>query len=338
MNDNDKIALNQENLAYIGALDDFYDLYCSISDSYDNEVKQYTDENGRSPAPWTIDDRMRTRVRKLCRPILEQYSYLFVDPPRLVRANAFGFQQFRMYYHDARASTPGTFKKNTFRRFLIELYWSIVYALFRREKELNPNCTINIVSINVNGHIKSEIQKRMHRIQEENINSPITEAPLYVFERLSSTSCYRYNHPVEPDVFIGNKVSDGEKNALPVHRCNVCNKYFIGNITLRLYEKKFGKALLQRIPAECDRTAFSKFRLESKLHQLGYDVVDGHLSDAERQQLLEVLIKSGKISYLEVCSTIEQNISLFERSPRHQLAILKWKKDLKFIGDSIFQK
>ena len=61
------------------------------------------------------------------------------------------------------------------------------------------------------------------------------------------------------------------------------------------------------------------------------------MSDSERQNLLALLLERGRMPYLEMCSTIEQNIQLFEGSPRHQLAVTKWKKDLKFIGDYVLR-
>ena len=62
------------------------------------------------------------------------------------------------------------------------------------------------------------------------------------------------------------------------------------------------------------------------------------MKDATRHDLLISLIESGEISYLEVCATIEQNIKLFENSPKHQMAVIKWMQDLKFIGNYVSEK
>lgn len=89
--------------------------------------------------------------------------------------------------------------------------------------------------------------------------------------------------------------------------------------------------------AEESDSNFIGFQQESKLHQYGYNVIDGKLSSDERLDLLISLIESKRMSYIEICSTIENNIQIFSSSYRHQLAVRKWKDDLKAIGDYIIK-
>ena len=59
------------------------------------------------------------------------------------------------------------------------------------------------------------------------------------------------------------------------------------------------------------------------------------MSEEARRSLLVYLLDHKRITHFEICSTIEQNIRLFQFSYRHQLAVTKWKSDLKYIGDYI---
>ena len=90
--------------------------------------------------------------------------------------------------------------------------------------------------------------------------------------------------------------------------------------------------------AECTsetpkRTNFSKYDDESKLHQYGYNVVDGELSERERQNLLAFLFDNKIMTYFEICRDIENAISIFDGRPKYALALEKWRRDLKYIGE-----
>jgi hypothetical protein len=72
---------------------------------------------------------------------------------------------------------------------------------------------------------------------------------------------------------------------------------------------------------------------ESKLHQLGYNVVEGNMTAFERQNLLVTLLNGKYISFFEIVSTIEQNIRMFQSHYKMQNAVQKWRHDLKFINE-----
>lgn len=59
------------------------------------------------------------------------------------------------------------------------------------------------------------------------------------------------------------------------------------------------------------------------------------MTSDERQRLLIYLLKHDKISYLEMCDTIERNIRMFRYSEMHQSAVGKWKDDLRYIGEYV---
>ena len=124
------------------------------------------------------------------------------------------------------------------------------------------------------------------------------------------------------------------KVTFPVHYCTHCQKYFIGEKTLQLFEKNYGKMrIVRKAMGESDDFS-GELNAESKLHQLGYNVSDGK-SDEERQALLKYLLKKNYISYFEMARIIEWNINHAQNKP---YARPKWESDLKFIGEYIRQK
>lgn len=68
---------------------------------------------------------------------------------------------------------------------------------------------------------------------------------------------------------------------------------------------------------------------------LGYNVRDGEMTEQERQLLLLQLLNNNSVSYFEACRDIEQAIRLFSGRPKYEPSIMKWKKDLRFLGDYI---
>lgn len=58
---------------------------------------------------------------------------------------------------------------------------------------------------------------------------------------LSSTTCYKQKHSITPKSYIAPLMDSINCITLPVHYCETCCKYFIGDKTLREYEKHYGK-------------------------------------------------------------------------------------------------
>ena len=111
---------------------------------------------------------------------------------------------------------------------------------------------------------------------------------------------------------------------------NNCGKIFIGNEALKLYEKNFGKLVIDSqkdTPIENDYAFYSN---ESKLHQMGYNVVAGEYSEKQRQDILVHLYEKGIMSVFEIERDIENAIHIFKYRRKYQLAVSKWKTDLEF--------
>ena len=125
---------------------------------------------------------------------------------------------------------------------------------------------------------------------------------------------------------------------LPTHYCEACNRYMIGSLTLSLF-KEFGGDFIGRtlkwLPG--DSKAWSVLG-ESKLHKLGYNVIEGKLSTAERQNLLIAILEGKQLTFFEIVATIEQNIHMFESNPRMQKAVRKWQCDLSFVNSYMLNK
>lgn len=100
---------------------------------------------------------------------------------------------------------------------------------------------------------------------------------------------------------------------------------------MKLFEKNYGKLLIEKRKLTDAGDTFSAFNPESRLFQLGYNVSDNR-TDTERQQLLVALLENKKITYLDIVKCIEQNIRIHTNKP---LAMAKWKRDLKYIGEHV---
>ena len=75
------------------------------------------------------------------------------------------------------------------------------------------------------------------------------------------------------------------------------------------------------------------FNGESELHQYGYNVVDGRMSEEERRLLLVELLKEKKMTRFQIMRDIENAIGLFDDDYRFLNAVSKWKSDLLFISE-----
>ena len=343
MND---IAITPINLAYMGIMDDFYDLYCEIKSIYEEHKKVYIHEHStREPLLCRAWDELCIRdVRKKFEPLLNKYRYLLdIDCSEVheIHARAYAFSEFSFL---KKAIVPPSEKHNSpfmisfksFSDFLIEI--QIVMAIL----DYRYNCTQNSkysfvdswtsITHKIEILVSKEKKECQNILEDRTTNSDNT---LYIFDRLSSTACWKYDHPIISSRYIAMIAKTSQLIALPVHYCNSCKKYFIGSKTLSVFEKEFGKlAILKKDISEMKWT-FESFSPESKLHSLGYNVIYGKLSEEERKQLLIHLIESQLISYVELCSTIEQNINIFKNSYRHRHAVEKWTIDLKAIGEYI---
>lgn len=333
------------NLAILGMLDDFYNLYCEVKEVYETHRKIYIRENGHNfPLMSNTWDEISLRdVRRKFEPYLQKYLYLYNTGYDEVYANAYAFKDFSFINRDKRtvklnSVSPFILSFKSFSDFLIDVQVIIACLDYRKTFIKKPNHTIQESWTTLNDKFESLVSKGIEECQSAEIkNIPISNDVLYIFDKLSSTSCYNNGHPVISARYIATITQSAKKVSLPVHYCDYCKKYFIGAKTLSVFEKRFGKLIIEKKDISEMQIKFGCFNAESKLHSLGYNVIRGNMTAEEREQLLIYLLENKLITYFELCSTIEQNISIFKNSPRHKYAVEKWQLDLKIIGNYVLK-
>ena len=329
-----KSAMTKSNMAILGAFDEFYDVFKKLFEIYDDGFDELIlVRKGKRPDIYTVNKYVNKKSRNLIESLLKKYSFLFVSPPETIHASAYAFSDFTLFEYD---DLKG-FKPKSFQNFLYDIQYRIAIVHNRYKQYNRVFCTFEDAYAEINEHIIAEVEKTKETIVikcEKKID--ITNKPLYVFEVLSSTSCHRYKHAVITSPFYAPLVDGSGILVLPTHFCQSCDKYLIGKNTLSLYDKSFGKTLIERRTETTDENSkFNSFNIESLLHQLGYNVIDGELSETERHNILIAILTTQKMTYFEICQSIEQNIRLFDGMPEKKLAVTKWRDDLKYLGDYV---
>lgn len=315
-------ALTPSNLAILGALDDFYGAYYQCLDAR---------EEGNSRRAQSVK-----QYRKICEPLLQQYTPLFTaQSDRKLHANSFGFSNFTMSCFERDSNRILTVVSNsiTFTSFLEQLHFAVIKMISRWKNQLQPSYVFSKVEEETNQRILDLVERQKQRMTlcKSEVIVP-TQSPLYLIGNLYGTRCYRESHKVETRIFGADLYESGKILQVPAHYCTCCKKYFIGKTSLSLLEDNFGWILVEKRTLT-DDASFDSFQWESKLHRLGYNVIDGQMSERDRRRHLILIMESGKLNYHDVCASIEQDINLFQNSPHHQLAVQKWKDDLRYLAD-----
>ena len=303
------------------------DVFNSRHENYNGEVLFY------------FPEFIKVEVRKLFEPLLNKYLYLFSNEYDHIFASAYSFEHFNFFY--TRGMKYIAIPFDDFCKSIEDVYIDILY---KWKSNQNPNITKSAIFKLINARIQILTALEQKKILLPSISAcsfPQNNI-LWVMSSLSSTTCYKQKHSITPKSYIAPLMDSINCITLPVHYCETCCKYFIGDKTLREYEKHYGKVLVvkQRYKdsSASNSTFFSNFNPESTLHQYGYNVRSNGLTESTRRNLLINLIEKNQLSYHKICRTIEQSISLFQGNPQYTQAISKWKSDLKFIGDYIRSK
>ncbi len=323
-------SLTPSAVADIGAMDDFYDLYIKIEEIYSDEVEKIKrgNESNGSYNPSKVNDSLQCskEVRDAFEPVLQKYLILFSDENRKIHANPHAFKKINfLHYIKYEKVTFITFKE-----FLKEFEDVVCRILYKWRLQEKPKYLFEAICRETEHHLRESLKKYKKVSIDETGECLPTDAPLFIFRNLSRTACHIYRHRIVPETFTADFAAMSGKILLPVHYCENCKHYFIGAETLKLYEKNYGKLLVQKRKMDvCD--SFLNLRLESILHEFGYNVSDGK-TEKERQQLLIRLLETGKVTYDDITRCIEFNIQMHWDKP---VALEKWKHDLKYVGDYI---
>lgn len=342
------LAFTPKNAAILGVSDDFYDLYLNIMDRFEEELLQKQAERTSEGQYYiyrfsleqlkTAHKHIKKDMYALLEPVLLKHSALFVEPPQCVHATGRLITNLTPYELKPDPLYPKLhYKKLTYDNFLTQLErWIIVSLSFRTRNEKRPKY-YNEVFEEVNDRLCTAIEDadRGSSIARDPMG-PVFAQNLHVFGRLSLTTCFKNRHPLEARKTYTFSFDGKRIVVLPTHYCPLCKKNMIGQKTLSLFDRTYGRTLAFRraIPnTGCD---YSKFQSETELHQLGYNVSETRgLTDAERLQLLTFLITNDILPYSEICKTIENDLLHFESNPRMMDAMVKWENDLRAIGEFV---
>lgn len=330
-----KRTLTKENAVILGVFDHLYALNAALWESFDEEYNRLiVERKGSKPSHHTVENNIRKKTRALFEDFLKTYSYIFIDSEKPLHTTAKSLEYFTLFEPDKK-SKDIFYKMKTFQRFLYDVEDVADRIVFERNHKNRIFCTGEDVAQQVSNRILSLVEQRKAEIILDSASTlTLTDNPLYIFENLRSTSCFRHEHPITTEPFYAEKADGSGIVLLPTLYCDVCRKYMIGRVTLSVFDKSFGKTMLERRKEESEDQPFNGFRVESELHQLGYNVIDGELTDDERHNILSYILTHNKLEYKTVVASIEQNVRIFEGIPKYQLAVQKWKEDLKFIGKS----
>lgn len=337
-----KCALTSKNLAILGALDDFYGLYFKIYSEFTEAMVEFTKmqmEKTGEPYDGSIQfhltPEMENNARKHFIPVLNRNVGLFTNEYETFMANKSEFRNFPYYIIRGYSYCYATFQE--FCQAVEQIYIDMIY---KWKKQINPNVRIEDIENQVNTRLQILTAIKEKEIFSENqVDEQVSgDETLYLVEALPMISCYQQKHDIVARKYQAKLFNGTGTIILPTHYCTACKKYFIGDKTLKEYENQYGKILVRRqkyLTQKQQESVFDKFDPESRLHQYGYNVKADGMTDLERQRILIALIESKRVTYYEICRTIEQCINLFQSQAKYSQAVTKWKRDLKFIGDYV---
>ena len=122
---------------------------------------------------------------------------------------------------------------------------------------------------------------------------------------------------------------------IPAAYCKNCNQHIVLKTDFN-NAKKTGTLLC--IVEDHTHTYLQKHKSvsvgnESKIHQLGYNVIQGNAyTDSQRQIILANIIENTNISQQEILSIIDVNIARHRNQPNYSKAVNKWIMDREFVS------
>ena len=356
------LSLNTSSLALFGLMDRVYDMYLCMRDFCNEQVEKnkvshhqdypYTFENETNSDWIHIDIHSYNVIKEMCRERFRQFLYEFCNENFEIFANnnpaeaikdlnlyAFWFMDHKDVRHtvtDKDGNTRHVFGIRayciSFSRFIQYIEYFIVRAILSVKQKTDKRITEDEVFEEVDFRIGVVAKVKREKYITECAEETREPAVLYVFSSLHSITCNLNNHIIEPYECTIPLLAEAKQITIPAHRCKECEKVFIGEQTLKEYVKEYGWLFARRI-SDNSSPEYSWFALESKLHSLGYNVVEGEMTTQKRRQLLELLIQRKAITYFEACRDIENAINMFCNRRNFASAVEKWRSDLRFIGD-----
>ena len=365
--------LTEKNLSAWGMLDEMYSLYVRVLNSQKEAVDEFIRNGHHDRFPitnenlWRFDwyywdcnflKQHRFQTRKLIGDFLNKYRFIFTNRfDNLFPTNDI-IKAFFLY----RSWVENYFVKrgewDSFDIFLRKIERLIVFVLMDRYLCNGEERNFNKVHYEMKANIHSYMLEAGYTFTptgeyisllpykgDTNEIHKFRRPFFRVFKALHLITCCLNNHEIENEVVAVKTCSDSQVVRLPVHRCKTCGRLFLGQQTLEVYEQKYGQLDFDfRYDNNwldgCTITDSYDYEHngESKLHQLGYNVIENYYTEEKRHEILVNLLENGKITYFEICRDIEHAIRIFTNVATHQEAVRKWKEDLLFIGDYVERK
>lgn len=229
--------------------------------------------------------------------------------------------------------------KISFETFLSKFKLVVVDALYKTELVTNPTYTIDKAYRDIKQRICSRIKKARDKYIipiKDGLN--LTSEPLYLYDSLNNTKCKLEKHNVISKNYYAPSMDGKSIVVLPAHYCEDCNKYLFGAISFSYFQDVYGKLVVRKRSISSEGDLIWQIHGESKLHQLGYNVINGKLTPIERQAILVSILESKQLSFFEIVATIEQDIRNFSNHPKMRNAVEKWRQDLKYLNNYIIEK
>ena len=323
-------SLTKENLAYLGLFEPFYDLYYSYKDILLDAQEELSTQKRQTVWPDEITKFANNKSRLLFNDFFDRYSYLFTDEEYIFHANTVFMRHIDLY--DIKRTKPLTLEISfmSFERFLKYLEWAVAYLIRnKKEKELSRSFNEETILRSVNNRIQS-LANGAKTFQSSNpINPTKICDELTIYVNLKNTSCNQKNHRIN-STYCSCNLLENKIVRLPIHYCAICNKYFIGIESLKIYEKTYGKIIAVK-HYESGGCNFDNFG-ESELYQTGYNAEENGMTDQERKAHLKFLIESGKMKPFEIIRDLEDAIRFHKNKFQDRFAVEKWKNDLEYVN------
>ena len=350
-------AANPERFALIGAFDDAYAAYEEIYEINTNLIEKNRSDilagnTSHMIGIFDIREKLLPQYIQILNDFYEKQTLVFTDEYDQLSLQSETLNGIFFCFTDIKKTHSKTkdfaFKisyKTISLLDFIRLIENIAIKLIVHEKRKEtPRYPEKILFDEIEDKVQSKIfYDASTACLERRIDNGYTIDDLVIpnfviFKSLNNISCRQRKHIIRSTTYAVPVI--GKKQRLvqmPVHYCETCRKTFIGIETCKLYAKVYGQICFDYKPDTGLEHLFNGYELESKLHRLGYNVIEGELSEKERHNILSWLIDTKTMSYFEICRDIENAISIFDGRPNYFNALKKWRSDLLFLGDYVVQ-
>lgn len=312
------------NLAAIGILEDIYDIYCSLQTEF------HTLELNKIPYG-NIKNQIIKTLKKQLNAFLKDNTHIFTDDYEIIYVNAFSING--VYLYDIKPE--GSFYQYSFISFseFLRVCQRIIFKiLFKRKTYTNKSVKPEKIWDELNARIFDTAYNNFKKIEISD-KSSISLEEVIVYKNLSSISCNTNHHKIIPNKIEVPLIKTDKHVLLPIHICEDCKKKFVGNETLKAFERFFGPMIIEKRPELDGSNPRLIYGDESRLHSLGYNVIEGELTEKERRNLLKYLIDNGIMTDFEIRKDIENAIRIFNWNPKYDNAVWKWQSDLVFLSE-----